>query len=173
MALHRLQPHPAAPPKAVTAVSCAVTRQGPAGWELQFEVNDPSGALSLPEARQPRRTDGLWKATCFELFLRREGEGGYFEFNLSPSGEWAAYAFDGYRQGMADLDIAAPPVDMATTDGMSRLGTFVTAPGPGPWRASLSAVIEEADGAKSYWALAHASDKPDFHHPDSFVLELP
>lgn len=43
----------------------------------------------------------------------------------------------------------------------------------GPWEIAVSAVIEEADGAKSYWALAHPSDKPDFHHPDSFVLELP
>lgn len=37
---------------------------------------------------------------------------------------------------------------------------------------SVTAVIEETDGTKSYWALAHGSDKPDFHHPDSFVLEL-
>ena len=31
---------------------------------------------------------------------------------------------------------------------------------------ALSAVIEAIDGAKTYWALAHPSDKPDFHHPD-------
>jgi hypothetical protein len=37
---------------------------------------------------------------------------------------------------------------------------------------ALSAVIEATDGTLSYWALAHPSDKPDFHHPDSFVLEL-
>lgn len=43
----------------------------------------------------------------------------------------------------------------------------------GPWLVALSAVIEEAHGAVSYWALAHPSDKPDFHHPDSFILELP
>ena len=39
--------------------------------------------------------------------------------------------------------------------------------------SSLSAVIETTDGAMSYWALAHPSAKPDFHHPDSFVLDLP
>ena len=39
-------------------------------------------------------------------------------------------------------------------------------------RARLAAVIEATDGSLSYWALAHPSDKPDFHHPDSFVLEL-
>jgi hypothetical protein len=33
-------------------------------------------------------------------------------------------------------------------------------------------VIEEIDGALSYWALRHAPGKPDFHHRDAFALEL-
>ena len=37
----------------------------------------------------------------------------------------------------------------------------------------LSAVIEEADGNVSYWALAHPPGKPDFHHSDCLALELP
>jgi hypothetical protein len=140
---------------------------------LEFEITDPTGSLVLPRARIPQRADELWKATCFELFLRRAGEAAYLEFNLSPSGEWAAYAFDGYRQGMARLDVVAPVIEMATAGETSHLTASVTAPRPGPWLAGLSAVVEEADGIKSYWALAHGSDKPDFHHPDSFVLELP
>jgi hypothetical protein len=39
-------------------------------------------------------------------------------------------------------------------------------------RVGLSAVIEANDGTLSYWALKHPAAKPDFHHPDSFVLEL-
>jgi hypothetical protein len=40
--------------------------------------------------------------------------------------------------------------------------------------ASPSAIIEEEDGTKSYWALAHPREgPPDFHHPSCFVLELP
>ncbi len=43
-----------------------------------------------------------------------------------------------------------------------------------PSRLGLSAVIEETDGTKSYWALAHpAEGPPDFHHPDCFALTLP
>jgi hypothetical protein len=41
------------------------------------------------------------------------------------------------------------------------------------WRLGISAIIEEKDGSKSYWALAHPQGKPDFHHADSFVLDLP
>ena len=40
-------------------------------------------------------------------------------------------------------------------------------------RIALSAVIEEVDGTKSYWALRHPPGAPDFHHPDCFALELP
>ena len=39
-------------------------------------------------------------------------------------------------------------------------------------KLALSAVIEELDGTKSYWALAHPPGKPDFHHPDCFALTL-
>jgi len=43
----------------------------------------------------------------------------------------------------------------------------------GPWELGLSAVIETKTGDLSYWALAHPSEGPDFHHTDSFVLTLP
>ena len=41
------------------------------------------------------------------------------------------------------------------------------------WDFGLSVVLEEANGAKSYWALAHASGRPDFHAADCFVAKLP
>jgi hypothetical protein len=41
------------------------------------------------------------------------------------------------------------------------------------WRLGLSAVIEEANGRKSYWALAHPPGKADFHHSDCFAYKLP
>lgn len=37
---------------------------------------------------------------------------------------------------------------------------------------AFTAVIELANGDKSYWALAHPSNQPDFHHPAGFVYEL-
>jgi hypothetical protein len=38
---------------------------------------------------------------------------------------------------------------------------------------ALSAVVEDEHGGLSYWALKHPPGKPDFHHPDLFVLHLP
>ena len=40
-------------------------------------------------------------------------------------------------------------------------------------RVALAAVVEDATGDLSYWSLRHAAGKPDFHHSDGFVLELP
>ena len=46
-------------------------------------------------------------------------------------------------------------------------------PQPGaPLRAGLAAVIEETDGRLTYWALAHPSSLPDFHHRLGFVLQI-
>ena len=37
---------------------------------------------------------------------------------------------------------------------------------------NLAAVIEEEGGVKSYWALAHPAEKPDFHDPACFTATL-
>jgi hypothetical protein len=42
----------------------------------------------------------------------------------------------------------------------------------GVLRVALAAVVEDYRGQLSYWALEHPPGKPDFHHPDSFSIEL-
>ena len=128
-----------------------------------------------PAPRPPRRADQLWQHTCCELFLRERGTTGYREFNFSPSTEWAAYRFAAYRDGMATAEIGgrlriasrarAGRVELAVAVDLGALADA-------DWRVALAAVIEETDGRLSYWALRHPTDRPDFHHPDSFVLAL-
>ena len=76
---------------------------------LFFRVDCPPGSLALPEPQEAGRTDGLWQHTCFEAFVGR-GDNGYAEFNLSPSGQWAAYDFDSYRGGMRNREVLAPKI---------------------------------------------------------------
>ena len=114
--------------------------------------------------------DKLWTTTCFEAFVKTQN--GYHEFNLSLSGQWASYRFDGYRQGMANALEAAVFAGLDGAADMVALEGTVSLP-PGASHLGLSAVVEAKDGTISYWALAHPSDKPDFHHPNSFTLELP
>ena len=142
---------------------------------LTFVVTG-AAAVVVPARATPARADELWRTTCFELFWRAEGAAGYAELNLSPSGRWASYGFAGYRSDPRDLPMAIAP-RITTTVTQDALTSVIdldlaTLPG-GAARVGLSAVIEEAAGRKSYWALAHPSAAPDFHHPDCFTLELP
>jgi len=104
------------------------------------------------------------------------GDGpGYREFNFSPSGEWAVYAFPGYRDG-SELDVELTPgIVVRPTGGRLELDAEICRkflPPGRPLRLGLSAVVEDADGVLSYWALRHPPGKPDFHHTDAFALPL-
>ena len=72
---------------------------------LRYLVAGDPAAVRWPRAlaagEEPRR-DGLWRHTCFEAFVAAPAGcgSGYVEYNFAPSGAWAIYRFDGYRQGM-------------------------------------------------------------------------
>ena len=166
-----LQRHPDFPCESVAAIAVAVARPRAGRLELAFSVRGATSALVLPPPAAAVRTDGLWRHTCFEAFLGA-GEG-YYEFNLSPSGAWAAYRFDGYRQGMAAADVASPASGVARRADGFDLTAAIDLPPDAAGPLGLSAVIEEAGGRLSYWALAHPPGRPDFHHADCFAAELP
>jgi hypothetical protein len=166
----RLICHPDFPTPAVSAIEVELVRRGGA-LLFRYEVAGRIGALLWPALALPERADGLWKHTCFESFI---GAGaGYYELNFSPSGQWAAYRFDGYRSGMSEADMAAPNIAARVAGDGWRLEAEAALPADASGPFGLSAVIEAADGSLSYWALAHPPGKPDFHHPDCFVLDLP
>jgi hypothetical protein len=174
---HRLAAHPKTLPRAVENLSFKFAWTGAGRWVLEFHTSAPASSLMLPALAEPTRADELWKHTCCELFLLDPAHGSYFEFNFSPSGRWAAYRFDGYRKGMRDLEVRRPRISASLpAEPHFHLRVDFEDPAlrnPAPWRAGVSAVIEEADGTKSYWALAHPKENPDFHDEDGFTLELP
>jgi hypothetical protein len=156
--------HPDTPATDVDAVEVTMAHAQDR-WELTFQVR--GAMLLIPPPAPPNRTDDLWTTTCFELFLRGGGEA-YVEFNFSPSTRWAAYHFPAYRTTMSDLQIAPPCIE-PLENGLRITLEYASDAS----QISLCAVIEEIDGTKSYWALAHPPGKPDFHHPDCFALTLP
>lgn len=165
----KLERHSTTPCAALTAIEASVTRnQG--SLQLSYRLQGDVERLSIPAPRAPRVADRLWQHTCCELFIADAAGTGYREFNLSPSGEWAAYRFTGYRAGMAPLDI--PPPHIQVSRSASRLEVQARIPLESGRRVALAAVIEQADGTLSFWALRHPPGKPDFHHRDAFVLEL-
>ena len=165
-----LKLHPDCACEAVTRVEVEVVRR-PGRLALLYRVSGPMDVL-LPRATAPERANSLWQHTCFEAFIHLTDEA-YLELNFAPSTQWAAYRFDSYRDGMRKADMRPPRIDVRTTDDSLELEAEFDLPGETPVRLGLSAVIEEKNGTKSYWALAHPPGDPDFHHPDCFALELP
>lgn len=162
----RLRSHPARPGGGVGPVGLR-GRVAPI-TTLQYSVSGDD--IRWPEPGPGGRTDGLWRTTCFELFVRPAGHRRYFEFNFSPSTAWAAYGFDDYRAGMRDIAMP-PPMIERTADGI-RVTADLSGLPPPPWHVGLSAVIEAAGGSLSYQALAHPPAKPDFHDPACFEAGL-
>lgn len=165
-----LQPHPISPPGPVEQIVADFERVNRFRFWARFELRGALSQVAWPSSVLGGRADELWRTTCFEAFLK--GDGGYWEFNFSPSLQWASYSFDAYRSGQRQAPEVAAPAQLELEENYAEFEVTFEQP-PGVTHLGLSAVIQTIDGPISYWALAHPSDKPDFHHPDSFVLDLP
>ena len=165
-----LKPHPDFPAPAGVMISVEAAREGDR-LILRYLLSGETSALAIPSPSEPLRTDGLWRRTCFEAFVQPADEPGYVELNFSPSTEWAAYGFSGYREGMAELDLS-PNIRCSVDAEGVELQAEVALGLTGRWRIGLTAVLEAADGSLSYWAVRHPQGRPDFHHRDCFALEL-
>lgn len=167
-----LTPHPKTPPHAVRAVEVEVHDPSAGQVRLRFAASGDNPRLVLPAPAAPERADNLWRTTCFETFVRTGQGDGYDEFNFSPSTQWAVYRFDDYRSGGRNVEVLPPRIEGGSIEDGYALHAAFDLPGSAPWRLGLAAVIEEAEGVTSYWALAHPSAKPDFHHRDAFLFVL-
>ena len=166
--------HPAHPACSATRIQARVTGLDSNWLTLRWKV-EGAEQIVLPPFAGRARTDGLWQTTCFELFARVPGAAGYCEFNFSPSERWAAYDFAGYREGMAERPVPRAPVCTPRRGGKVLIFDAAIPVGalpPLPWDYGLTAVIEEAGGVRSFWAIAHPTEKPDFHDPACMPARL-
>lgn len=137
------------------------------GCEARFRLEGDVDRIKVPEAAPSIRTDDLWKTTCFEIFWQPIGGTSYREFNLSPSGRWAAYDFDSFREGMRDAPVDAISLSVANASvdgaGALELSANIACELPSPAQVALNAIVEHRDGALQFWALAFAPGKAEFH----------
>jgi hypothetical protein len=180
-----LTPFAADPSGAIRQIEVRVARPAPTRLLLEYELRGDLAGVLLTEAgpkgaagEPDGRTDGLWRHTCMEAFIASSptGPGPYLEFNLAPGGQWAAYRFSGYRAGMAPLTGIHPPrIELRTQPEGLLLAAEMQIPADlaaRTLRLGLTAVVEGVQGQLGYWALRHAGERPDFHHPDSFEFEI-
>lgn len=168
--------HPATPCPVVTAIAVSVAATADGGLALRYRIHATPGGLLLPSPLPPGPADGLWQHTCCEAFITGQDDAAYREFNFSPSGQWAAYRFTAYRAADSGfVPPAAPQINLLPLAEGFQLDVGLAAsllPAEPSLHLGLSVVIEAADGGKSYWALTHGGERPDFHLRQSFILTL-
>lgn len=148
------------------------SRLGDDRLEFLYMLEGDLERIVVPPPVTPARADDLWEHTCFEAFVGTGGPG-YLEFNLSPSGQWAAYRFEGYRDGGANLrDVEAPSIELMIDSGRLVLRARVQIPPADALTVGLTAVIEERGQRWSYWASNHPAGAPDFHQASGRTLTL-
>lgn len=174
-----LVPHPWTPSPAVRAIGVEIGRSARHELAVRYRLDGELARLRIPPPAPTAIADRLWEHTCFEAFVAVAGERGYRELNFSPSGAWALFEFRGYRDGGAVADPPpAPAIAVETSDAGLMLAATVALDEWGapyrdrPLRLGLSAVVEDVDGGRSYWALRHGAGRPDFHDADARVLQL-
>lgn len=176
-----LIPHPATPRASVHNLAGHITRLNDA-LTIAYVLTGDIDRVHVPAPQSARFADELWRHTCCELFIARKHDLAYHECNFAPSREWAIYAFERTRQraprAIGDIDALNPHIavrasaDRLELEATIRLEPLSTRYTDATLVLAISAVVEEHDGSLSYWALKHPQAKPDFHHPDAFVLEL-
>jgi len=145
---------------------------------IRYQLQGQLQNILIPEIeKRPSRRSRLWEETCFELFVGAKGEDIYWEFNLSPSGDWNVFGFTGYRQGMHEEPAytALPLVISAGADAFTlSVGVDLSRIIPDGREAEIgiSAVLKDKRGLCSYWAPGHPPTRPDFHDRRGFLPVL-
>jgi hypothetical protein len=177
MATYTLTHHIDTPCPAVQTLSATIQLISNA-LQLHYHVVGDITQLRLPAAQPASFADNLWQHTCFELFIANLDTPYYQEFNFSPSGQWASYSFNHYRersewqstyQYAVDTLIQPNSLHLIVAIPLTELplvlcNQFV--------HVGLTAVIESLDGRCSYFALQHPIENPDFHHRAGWMATL-
>jgi len=146
---------------------------------LGFALLGDLSGLAIPSPTgSPERRYRLWKETCLELFLAEKGSAPYWEFNLSPAGNWNVYRFTSYRKGMREeTAFGSLPFRVLTEPGTIGLSLELDIgrilPSGKAIEAAVCAVIRTITGDTSHWACVHPGPRPDFHRRDGFTLIVP
>jgi hypothetical protein len=171
--------HPSTPNDAVRSLGVRVRSEKSDILVFYYSLAADMSRVRVPRSGVGRSADALWEHTCFEAFVAAADAPGYHEFNFSPSRDWAIYRFSAYREGMSRAETGgAPEISVRRCDGgleleaAVRLGHLADLRDVRHLWVAMAAVIEDDAGGLSYWGLRHAPGKPDFHHPNGFVLEI-
>jgi len=154
---------------------------------IRYELRGDLDNIIIPApSTSPGRKDELWKTTCFEFFLAIKDQPGYWEFNMSLSGDWNIYRMDAYRRvgfgeetSMQRLPFEVQKACVEPSRNEERAFRLSAAIDLNPifqrnqlLEVGITAIIQTKDGNETFWALAHPAPYADFHLRESFTLAL-
>ncbi|NUN05682.1 MAG: DOMON-like domain-containing protein [Bdellovibrio sp.] len=166
--MRSLLPFAKTPLSASISVHAELFQTSPENILVEFLI---SGALQNIAWPPPQvieaRADELWKQTCLEVFISHglSAQDPYLEVNCSPNGNWNAYSFSSYRQGMtpaADITVRLKERSSQSNEARFRL-EIASTQALHVAHLGLTAAIEFTSGEKSYFALKHPAAQADFH----------
>lgn len=143
---------------------------------VTYQLTGASQIIIPESVPNPKRQYDLWEHTCMELFIQPQGTS-YWEFNLSPAGHWNVFRLPDYRQNIGEeLTYDALPFTLSRQADSLQIDLAIeldkiTAPEQ-KLKVGITSVIEDRDSRLSYWALNHPGKEADFHHRDSFAIDL-
>ncbi|WP_427159262.1 DOMON-like domain-containing protein [Aliinostoc sp. HNIBRCY26] len=172
-----LQPFPSAEPSPDLKITGNISRENNQLAITYQLTGDLKQVVIPPLVDIPTRKNELWENTCFEFFLGVRNSPRYWEFNLSPAGDWNIYRFDGYRQGMQEetafnqlpFSVQSHP-DSLIISLNSDLNQIISS--AQSLEVAITTVIKQPDNHITYWAVVHKGAEADFHLRDSFIIMI-
>ncbi|XGC79717.1 DOMON-like domain-containing protein [Bdellovibrio bacteriovorus] len=166
--MNLLQPFVRTPLTEQFKISSDLQRVSSEKIEITFQFSGPLHKIQWPDPLIiESRQDELWKTTCLEAFLGAgsEPKDSYIEINCSPNGNWNAYSFSSYREGMtpsAHITVRLKEKSIQDQNAVFKIELHSTQ-AIATACIGLTAVTEFTDGEKAYWALRHPKSTADFH----------
>ena len=146
---------------------------------IHYSLTGKIETILLPKpSDHPSRKDNLWKATCLEFFLAMPEQPSYWEFNLSPSGDWNVYYMEAYRRvGFREETLIQrlPFTVQREAECVSLEASIELSPiicSEKAIQVGITSVIQSDVGHETYWAILHPNPQADFHLRESFILDL-
>ncbi len=166
-------------------------------WALGGNTNS---ILWPARTDNPKRVMGLWQNTCFEFFIGPAAATHYYEFNLSPGGDWNTFSFSDVREDMQETrDLVCEHSQFTLTQDEAYLEArlrFCSAATDDLFRVGVATILEHKQDAghtsagrtsagrtsaghtsagrtsagHTFFALNHPGVRPDFHRRDGHTL---
>ena len=145
--------------------------------KILYKLEGASQIIIPKIVNSPTRQDNLWEHTCFEFFIGLKDSTKYWEFNLSPAGDWNVFRFSNYRQCMSE-EVAFESLPFSVLQQADSLQlqsevdlNQIISPEQS-LEVGVTTVIKDQKQQLSYWALTHRAKEADFHHRDNFMINL-